>query len=35
VNKLYRGRPVAVKFDRASPAILDLVLTGGEVVWWR
>jgi hypothetical protein len=35
VYKLYHGRPVAVKFDRASPAILDLVLTGGEVVWWR
>ena len=35
VYKLYRGRPVVVEFDRSSPAILDLLLSGGEIISWR
>ncbi len=32
IHKLYNGRPAPVEFDRASPAILSLILTGGEIV---
>jgi hypothetical protein len=35
VSRLYHGRPAPVKFDRSSPAILDLVLTGGETISWK
>lgn len=35
VQKPYRGRAVAVKFDQASQAILDMILTGGETISWR
>lgn len=35
VSRVYDGKPVAVRFDRASPAILSLVLTGGEIVSWK
>jgi len=35
VYKLYRSKPVAVEFDHASPAILGLVVTGGEVISWK
>jgi hypothetical protein len=35
VYKLYDGKPVPVKFDRASPEILGLVLSGGERISWR
>lgn len=34
VSRLYRGQPRPVEFDRGSPAILGLVLTGGEVISW-
>jgi hypothetical protein len=32
VYKLYAGRPVPVEFDRSSPDILGLVLSGGEQI---
>ena len=35
VYKLYHGKLVAVEFDRASPAILNLIVTGGEVLSWK
>jgi hypothetical protein len=35
VYKLYAGKPVPVEFDRASPEILGLVLSGGEKISWR
>src|SRR5262249_18399379 len=35
VHKPYHGRPAAVEFDRASPAILNLILTGGETISWK
>jgi len=35
VYKLYAGKPVPVEFDRASPAILGLVLNGGEKISWK
>ena len=35
VFKPYNGRPAAVEFDRAGPAILNMILTGGEVLSWK
>ena len=35
VYKPYAGKPVPVEFDRASPEILGLVLSGGERISWR
>lgn len=35
VYKLYAGKPVPVEFDRASPEILGLVLSGGEKISWK
>jgi hypothetical protein len=35
VYKLYAGRPVPVEFDRTSPEILGLVLSGGERIYWK
>ena len=35
VYKSYNGRPTPVEFDPASPAIFNLILTGGEVISWR
>ncbi len=35
VYKIYRGKPVPVEFDRASPEILGLVLNGGEKISWK
>jgi hypothetical protein len=35
VYKLYDGRPAAVEFDHASPAIFNLILTGGEAISWK
>jgi len=35
VFRNFHGRPVNVEFDRASPAILGLILTGGEMVSWQ
>jgi len=32
VHKLYAGKPIPVEFDRASPEILGLVLSGGEKI---
>lgn len=34
VQKPYRGRATPVKFDPASRAILDMILTGGEIISW-
>ncbi len=34
VRKLHNGRLAEVEFDRASPAILNLILTGGETISW-
>jgi hypothetical protein len=34
VYRLYAGKLVPVEFDRASPAILGLVLNGGEKISW-
>jgi hypothetical protein len=35
VYKRYHGKLVAVEFDRASPAILNLIVIGGEVLSWK
>lgn len=35
VSKPYHGKLAAVEFDRASPAILNLTVTGGEVISWK
>jgi hypothetical protein len=35
VYKLYDRKLVRVEFDRASPAIFNMVVTGGEVVSWK
>jgi hypothetical protein len=35
VSRLYNGYPTPVDFDRSSPAILRLPLTGGEVIAWN
>ena len=35
IYKLHGGGPVALEFDRHSPAILDVVLTGGESLTWK
>jgi hypothetical protein len=35
VERPYHGQPAVVEFDRTSLAILDLLLTGGEIVSWR
>jgi hypothetical protein len=35
IYKLYNGRPAPVEFDRASPAVLNLILTGGEILSWK
>jgi hypothetical protein len=35
ILKQYEGKPVRVEFDQASPAILNLILTGGEIVSWK
>ena len=34
VGKFHNGRLAEVEFDRASPAILNLTLTGGETISW-
>jgi hypothetical protein len=34
VRKPYEGKLVDVRFDRASSAILDMTLLGGEVIDW-
>ncbi len=35
VYKRYRGQPVPVEFERTSPSILNLILTGVETLSWR
>ena len=35
VNKLYDGKPAAVEFDHASAAILNLIVSGGEIISWK
>ncbi len=35
VHKPYHGRPAPVEFDPSSNMILNLVLTGGELITWR
>ena len=35
VYKLYHGKPVKVEFDHASPAIFNLIVSGGEVISWK
>jgi hypothetical protein len=34
ISRLYNGRPAPVDFDRSSPSVLRLILTGGEVISW-
>jgi hypothetical protein len=34
VSRLYNGRPTPVDFDRSNPAILRLILNGGEAISW-
>lgn len=35
VDKLYNGKPVKVEFDRASSGVLNLIVSGGEVISWK
>jgi hypothetical protein len=35
VYRPYGGQPTPVEFDHTSPAILNLILTGGEVISWK
>jgi hypothetical protein len=35
VFKPYGGRPVLVEFDHRDPAILNLILMGGETISWK
>ena len=35
VYKSYNGKPVAVEFDHANPAIFNLIVSGGEVISWK
>ena len=35
ITRLYKGKPVAVEFDRSSNAVLGLRLVGGETISWR
>ena len=35
VLKPYGGKMIAVDFDHANPAILDLTLLGGESIFWK
>jgi hypothetical protein len=34
LQKPYRGSTAAVEFNPASRAILDMILTGGEIIAW-
>lgn len=34
VYRPFEGKPIAVEFDRSSLAILNLILTGGEIISW-
>jgi hypothetical protein len=35
VHKSYNGRLVPVEFDRANSAVLNLIVSGGEVLSWK
>lgn len=35
VRKDYGGRLIPVAFDRSQPAILGVILTGGESITWK
>jgi len=35
VYKNYHDKPIKVEFDRANPAILNLTVSGGEVISWK
>jgi hypothetical protein len=35
VYRNYRGRSVAIQFDRTSPGILEVPLLGGETISWK
>jgi hypothetical protein len=35
IYKRYQGRPTEIRFASVGPAILDLVLIGGEIISWK
>jgi len=35
ISRLYNGHPTPVDFDHSSPAVLRLILTGGEIISWK
>ncbi len=35
IERLYKGRPVRVEFNPRDPAILGLLLSGGEAISWK
>jgi hypothetical protein len=35
ISRLYNGHPTPLDFDHSSPAVLRLILTGGEVIAWN
>jgi hypothetical protein len=35
ISRLYNGHPALVDFDHSSPAVLRLILTGGEEISWK
>jgi hypothetical protein len=35
VQKSYNGKLVPVEFDHASSAVLNLIVSGGEVISWK
>jgi hypothetical protein len=35
VDKLYNGKPVKIEFDRTTSGILNLIVSGGEVISWK
>jgi hypothetical protein len=35
VHKTYNGKLVSVEFDRANSAVLNLIVSGGEVLSWK
>jgi hypothetical protein len=35
VYKPYHGKLSGVEFDRANPAIFNLIVSGGEVLSWK
>ncbi len=35
ISKLYNGKSVVMEFDHSSPAIFNLIVTGGESISWK